>query len=230
MNTLKLTGINIRSLVPKEQIDKTLMMSIIFSFVLIAGRVVYTGGYTFIFLIWNLFLAFLPYLVTKVITREPRMIDTKIKFAIAFLLWLFWMPNSFYIITDLFHLSPGHYQGVPQWYDLALILSCAWNGLLLGVLSLRQMEKIWHVRVPQIREYWFLAPVIFLNAWGVYIGRFLRFNTWDIISNPFQLIGEIFEMVINPVQNKGPWTMVLCYAMMMGVMYVTLKQLSKAIK
>ncbi len=119
---------------------------------------------------------------------------------------------------------------MPRWYDLALILSCAWNGVLMGVLSVRQMEKIWHQRMPQIKEWWFIAPVMFLNAWGVYIGRFLRFNTWDIISNPFVLMADIFEMLLHPVQNKIAWSMVLCYAVMMWIMYVTLKQLSKAIR
>lgn len=228
MNSMKLTAFNMRRFLPAEQIDKALTLSILFSLALIAGRIIYTGHFSYLFMVWNLFLGFLPYLITKAISREPRLINSRVKFIIAFLLWLFWMPNSFYIITDLFHL--GSTPNMPRWYDLALILSCAWNGVIMGVLSVRQMEKIWHVRVPQVREWWFMAPVMFLNAWGVYIGRFLRFNTWDIISNPFVLMADIFEMVLHPVENRIAWSMVLCYAVMMGIMYVTLKQLSKAIR
>jgi uncharacterized membrane protein len=228
MNALKLTAFSIRRFIPAEQIDKALSLSILFSLTLIAGRIIYTGHFSYLFLVWNLFLAFLPYLITKAISRDSRLINTRVKFIIVFLLWLFWMPNAFYIITDLFHL--GSTPNMPRWYDLALILSCAWNGVIMGVLSVRQMEKIWHLRVPQIREWWFMAPVMFLNAWGVYIGRFLRFNTWDIISNPFVLMADIFEMLLHPVENRIAWSMVLCYAVMMGIMYATLKQLSKAIK
>ncbi|MBO9632114.1 MAG: DUF1361 domain-containing protein [Chitinophagaceae bacterium] len=228
MNTVKLTAFNIRRFIPRDQIDKALSLSVLFSVAMITARIIHTGHYTFLSLIWNLFLGFLPYLITRAITREPRMIDTRAKFIIAFLLWLFWMPNAFYIITDLFHL--GSTPNMPRWFDLALILSCAWNGMLMGVLSVRQMEKIWHQRVPQLREWWFLAPVMFLNAWGIYIGRFLRYNTWDILSNPFELFGEIVAMLVHPFQNKLAWSMVLCYAVMMSLMYVTLKQLSKAIR
>jgi uncharacterized membrane protein len=223
-----ITAISSRPSVSNREIDKALVMSVLFSVALIMGRIAYTGMLTYVFLIWNIFLGALPYFITRTIAKNPGLISSRIKFLLVFLLWLFWVPNSFYIITDLFHL--GSTPTMPRWYDLALILSCAWNGLLLGVLSVRQMEKIFTAYAPKISGWWFIAPVMFLNAWGVYIGRFLRFNTWDILSNPFGLMAEILQMLVHPVENKYAWSMVLCYAALMGVMYVTMKQLSRAIR
>ncbi|MGN6419140.1 MAG: DUF1361 domain-containing protein [Pseudobacter sp.] len=223
-----ITAINIRPAVSNREIDKTLVLSVLFSVALIMARMVYTGTLTYVFLIWNIFLGALPYFITRTISKNPALTASRFRFILVFLLWLFWMPNSFYIITDLFHL--GSTPNMPRWYDLALILSCAWNGLLLGVLSVRQMEKILQERAPKISGWWFIVPVMFLNAWGVYIGRFLRFNTWDIVSNPFVLMADILDMLVHPVENRYAWGMVLCYSVMMGIMYLTLKQLSRAIR
>lgn len=223
-----ITVINSRPSASNREIDKALVMSVLFSVALIMGRIAYTGMFTYVFLIWNIFLGALPYFITRTIAKHPRLISSRLSFLLVFLLWLFWVPNSFYIITDLFHL--GSTPAMPRWYDLALILSCAWNGLLLGVLSVRQMEKIWEERVPQINGWCFIMPVMFLNAWGVYIGRYLRFNTWDIVSSPFALMADIFDMLVHPMQKKYAWGMVLCFTGLMWVMYISLKQLSKAIR
>ena len=223
-----ITVINSGHSASNREIDKALVMSVLFSVALIMGRIAYTGMFTYVFLIWNIFLGALPYFITRTIAKHTRLISSRLSFLLVFLLWLFWVPNSFYIITDLFHL--GSTPAMPRWYDLALILSCAWNGLLLGVLSVRQMEKIWEERVPRINGWCFIMPVMFLNAWGVYIGRYLRFNTWDIVSSPFALMADIFDMLVHPMQNKYAWGMVLCFTGLMWVMYISLKQLSKAFR
>ncbi|WP_431217905.1 DUF1361 domain-containing protein [Puia sp. P3] len=73
---------------------------------------------------------------------------------------------------------------VPEWFDLSLILSFAFNGLLLGVLSVRQMERLFLPNPTTIGSWLFLYPIMVLNALGVYTGRYLRYNSWDIISDP----------------------------------------------
>ena len=216
-----------RRILPRYEYDKTLLLSIAFSVALTLARVAYTGTTLFLFLGWNLVLAILPYLLTRVLSQHPRWSTGTRNFILISLVWLFWIPNAFYILTDLFHL--GWSDQMPKWFDLALILSYAWNGLLLGLLSVRQMEKLWQARFPAVKEGWFIIPVMFLNAWGVYIGRFLRFNTWDLITNPFRLLADICTMLIHPVANKYAWGMVLCYAALMTIMYMTLKKMSKAI-
>ena len=217
---------NISKPVLRAEIYEWLIASMGFSFLLVFTRVVATGHLTFIFLVWNLFLAYIPYRISSFMQNNPWLIKNKFRFVVSFLAWLFFIPNSFYIITDLFHLG---INTVPLWFDLALLLSFAWNGLLLGILSVRQIEKMVAHEWPRSPELAFVIPVMFLNAVGIYVGRFLRFNSWDIISNPFALMSEMCNMLVNPFHYKSAWAMILCYALLMSFIYLTVKRMGKTI-
>jgi uncharacterized membrane protein len=73
----------------------------------------------------------------------------------------------------------------------------------------------------------FILPVMFLNALGIYVGRFLRFNSWDVIANPLQLAGDIMYLFLHPLRNRFDWSMIICYSMLMTVIYLTIKKLAK---
>lgn len=238
----------------RSEMDRLLSLSMLFSCFLVVARVLHTGRFTFLFLVWNLFLAYLPYFITTCLSRmqglplpihpgslsgsghpplavppsrPSRWLPGKALFAACFLVWLLFIPNSFYIITDLFHLGDWYNDRLmPQWYDLAMILSFTWNGLLLGVLSVRQMEKILRPRLAARHELFFLYPIMWLNALGVYIGRYLRFNSWDIITNPFQLFSDIARIVLHPLRNQYAWDMIFCFSILMTLMYLMLKRIS----
>src|SRR5580658_4911919 len=171
-----------------NEMDRLLALSILFSCLLVLVRVMLTGRNTYLSLIWNLFLAYVPYFITNCLSQRPQWVARKPLLILLFLAWLVCIPNSFYIITDLFHLADhsvgglaGDHSGTgltgktalplagdpqallwtgdrhaPQWLDLAMILSFAWNGLLLGVLSVRRMEKILRPFLPATHELFFL--------------------------------------------------------------------------
>jgi uncharacterized membrane protein len=158
--------------------------------------------------------------------QHPQWIETKWKFALIAIAWLLFIPNSFYIITDLFHLEERFV--IPLWFDLALLFSFAWNGLILGILSVRQMEKIWETKW-QWSELFFIYPVMFLNAFGIYIGRYLRYNSWDVISNPLGLTQDIVYLIMHPIRNRFDWSMIFCFSVFITLLYLTIKKLSKEI-
>ncbi len=214
----------------RSEINRLLTLSILFSCVLSVARIAYTGELTFASLVWNLFLAYVPFFMTHFLSTNHQLIKTKKAFSFFFLLWMICIPNSFYIITDLFHLgdSKNDYLA-PQWYDLALILSFAWNGLLLGVLSVRQMEKIAERFFPAKHELLFLCPVMIMNALGIYVGRYLRFNSWDVITNPFELARDMANIIMNPFAYKEAWGMVCCFSVLLTLMYMGIKKMSKAL-
>lgn len=213
-----------RVYIAKSEIEKVLILSCLFSVSMSFTRVVYTRELLFLSLIWNLFLGLIPYFVTRFLMNHPSWIESKLKFATAFIVWLLFIPNSFYIITDLFHLEER--SGIPLWFDLALIFSFAWNGLLLGVLSLRQMEKLMQIKWNW-SEAFFIYPIMGLNAFGIYLGRYLRYNSWDVISNPFGLAEDIVYLIIHPIRYRFDWSMILCYAVFMSLLYLTIKKISK---
>lgn len=215
-----------KNLLAGSEINRWLAGSMLFSVFLVIARIIYSGNLTFIFLTWNLVLAAIPYLITQHLRNQPQLVSNNLKFAVIFLVWLLFIPNSFYIITDLFHLGQPI---VPIWFDLAVIISFAWNGLLLGVLSVREMEKNINGLFKIKNEMIFLLPIMFLNALGIYVGRFLRFNSWDVISNPFALASDIIDLLIHPFAHKYPWAMIGCYSLLMSFFYITLKKIGKHI-
>jgi len=118
---------------------------------------------------------------------------------------------------------------VPAWFDLLMIISFAWNGLMLGILSVRQMEKIIEAKLLYTNEILFIYPVMWLNALGVYIGRYMRFNSWDVITNPLSLTGDIIEILIHPLRYFNAWGMIILFSVFMTIIYLTLKKISRTI-
>lgn len=205
--------------------EQILILSGLFSAGLLSFRIFYTGSLLFAFLAWNLFLAFVPYAISKQMSKHIKKSNQFIFLFMAFT-WLLFIPNAFYIITDLFHLDRN--KSVPLWFDLALLLSFAWSGLLFGIVSVRQMEKLFENYFNKKFDLLFIFPVMALNGLGVYVGRYLRFNSWDVITNPFQLMQDIICLFVHPLRNRFDWSMIVCYSFLLTLIYLTIKKLSKA--
>ena len=120
-------------------------------------------------------------------------------------------------------------ENVPLWYDLALLLSFAWSGLLFGIVSVRQMEKLFERNFNRKLDVLFVLPVMALNGFGIYIGRYLRFNSWDVLTNPFQLINDIVYLFIHPLHNRFDWSMIVCYTVLLSMIYYAIKKMSKVL-
>jgi len=209
----------------KSEIDRLIGYSVLFSLSLVIFRIWYTQEPIFIFMPWNLFLAYLPYQLLKIFKPSAKDLKSKLLFSGVFVVWLLLIPNAFYMITDLFHLMQR--ENIPLWFDLVLLMSFAWNGMILGFLSVRQMEKNLSLILPGLREGLFVSLIMFLNSFGVYLGRYLRFNSWDIISNPFNLAKEMGLLLIHPLDNRAAWAMILAFTIMMTIIYKMLKKLSR---
>jgi len=231
----------------RTEMDRMLTASMLFSCILVVIRVLHTGRLTFLSMIWNLFLAYIPYAISTGLTAwrkgaaEGQLTSAALSpgrtaslkgflMILTFLVWLLFIPNSFYILTDLYHLADNHRNTrVPEWFDLALILSFAWNGLLLGVLSTRQIEKLLVPRMTILGRWLFLYPVMWLNALGVYTGRYLRYNSWDIITDPFDLLRDILGMIVHPFRHHYAWDMIFCYSVLLTLIYILIAKCGKAL-
>jgi len=208
----------------KTETEKLLIISSLFSLLLLVIRIIATERLVFLFLPWNLFLAFVPYAIVKWLMRNPRWIESRYKFSFVFLIWLLFIPNSFYILTDLYHLELS--KDSPRWFDLILIFSFAWNGMLLGILSVMKMETVFSIFLKKKNILFFLYPVMWLIAFGIYIGRYLRFNSWDVLTNPFSLFYEVGEMFSNPAKYTYAWGMIFCFSIFTTLIYLSIKKLS----
>jgi uncharacterized membrane protein len=139
--------------------------------------------------------------------------------------WLLFFPNAPYILTDLFHLRI--ITQVPIWFDLILILSYAWTGLLFGFMSLWDIEQ---AMGTMIRKQWipFISTgLLFLGSFGVYLGRYLRWNSWDIIRDPFGLLHDIGDRFIFPSDYAKTWGMTIFMGLFLNILYWSFKLIEK---
>ncbi len=156
----------------------------------------YRGSPTFIFLVWNLFLAWIPYWIALSVRRVYNFTASKIIIIFLLIAWLLFFPNAPYIITDLLHLRK--YDTIPHWYDLMLFVTFAWTGLMLGYQSLYEIQLFLEDRVSRIFSWVFALICIPLAGLGIFIGRFQRWNTWDVVAQPYELGHELLTMFLNP--------------------------------
>lgn len=197
----------------------------ILCFTLSIFRFIYTDTKIFLFLNWNLFLAFLPWMFSTILIIYPNLQKSKIIITGLVLSWLLFFPNAPYILTDLFHLRLK--TSMPIWFDLVLILSFAWVGLLFGFMSLWDIEKILGRRISMRLMPIVTVILLFLGSFGIYIGRYLRWNSWDIIRDPFQLFYDIGDRLLNPFSHPRTWGMTLFMFIFLSLIYWSLRFIKK---
>jgi uncharacterized membrane protein len=172
------------------------------------------------FLVWNLCLAIIPFAITTGLMSSKK--TNKLVLFFFFGIWFLFLPNAPYIVTDLMHLTRTDQNFL--WLDILMIVSFAFNGLILFFLSLSDMEKLLKPYLkPRVLTLLMLA-IFGLNAFGVYLGRFLRYNSWEIINNPLALFSDIFEIIVKP--NVEAWVFILTFGSFLAISYWMLKAFS----
>ncbi len=175
----------------------------------------YWAGYTkFAFLAWNLFLAAIPLGFAVILSKVERW-----RLAAPLISgWLLFFPNAPYVLTDLLHLRQR--TGIPIWYDLLMLLSFALVSLWMGFQSL-QLVQVWISRKSSSYMAWsFVAVSLFLSGFGIYLGRFLRWNSWDIVSNPVSLLTDIWDRLADPLAHGRTWGVTLGFGGLLFVAYL----------
>ena len=194
---------------------------LLLSSALIAFRIHWTGFITYLFLAWNLVLAAVP-LGASTALRVGDRLGARPLFLLPLLgLWLLFLPNAPYILTDLLHLREK--PPVPVWYDLGLLLACAGTGLAFAYRSLLDVEAV--------LERWVGRPValalsvlaLFLSGFGIYLGRFLRLNSWEAITDPVGVLGLIADRVIDPLAHPRTWGVTVLFGLLLSLGYAAVR-------
>src|SRR5215217_5243289 len=149
---------------------------------LVFARVAYSDSGRHLGLIWNLFLAWIPFL------------------------WLIFFPNAPYMLTDLQDLARKA-TDAPLWYDVIIVVWSSWTGMLLGVISLYLMQDIIIRSFGRAAGWIFVFVISALSSFGIYIGRFVRLNSWDILQNPAETAQEILGLVVDPSRRLAAFTL-----------------------
>ena len=156
-----------------------------FCLMLLFIRFILSDSKAYLFLAWNLFLAFVPLMISSYLISQVKHYS-KYKLITISGLWLIFLPNSPYVITDFVHLASIHTTFI--WLDILLLFSYSFTCLLFGLISINHMlyifQQKWSNKIVNI----LLVLTCLSCGFGIYIGRVLRFNSWSILTSPFSII------------------------------------------
>ena len=190
----------------------------VYAVILVLFRVYYTNSIFYGFMLWNLILAFIPFLITEILPLQNKNL-----LWLLFPVWLLFLPNAPYLLTDIFHLKQG--TAMPMWYDLLLLVTFSINGLFLYFSSLKRMFELIWINYSVKTATFLIYFAIFLSSFGVYLGRYLRWNSWEIVQEPYALFQDIFNRIANPHEHPGTWGITIGYSILFGMLFWFLNNL-----
>ncbi len=162
---------------------------------MVAIRTTITLNSYYLFLIWNLFLAWIPLFLSLILIIEGLHKIIKISVGLS---WIIFYPNSSYFITDFIHISSDGYHlshntgiNIIVWYDFLMISLFVFTGLLIGFLSLYLLHNVIKNKFSMQAGWRFVIVAEILSSYGIYLGRFIRLNSWHVITKPSDLVKSI---------------------------------------
>ena len=195
------------------------------SVALVFARIVWTQKLRYGFLVGNLFLAWLPLLFALLICELYQNGERKSwRFFGLAGAWLLFFPNAPYIFTDLIHVATSDFRHF--WVDMTLVLMCALTGLVLGFVSLYLMHSLITRMAGRVAGWIFIAAVTGLSGFGIYLGRFLRLNSWDVLLRPVKLCHDIGSWAANPFAHSTTFVFPALVAAFLFIAYVMLYALT----
>lgn len=170
------------------------------------------------YLLWNLFLAWIPLVLAYFLVRKVAKGSWGSWPAIGLsLAWLIFLPNSFYIVSDLIHLEDMPRTDVL--FDSVMFSMFIITGLVLGYTSLYIVHlQLWR-RLGWLRSGMFVSALLFLCSFAIYLGRDLRWNSWDVLVNPAGILFDVSERLIDPLAHPQAFTVTALFFVFLSSLY-----------
>jgi uncharacterized membrane protein len=196
-----------------------IVFSTLLSIGMYAGRVVYGQTWNYSNLVWNLTLAWVPYIFSfsAIILHLifPRHWWVLLG---PGALWLIFFPNAPYIVTDFLHLEQR--PPIPLWYDIGLLATFAWTGCFLAIASLKTMQYLVKKFLGKMVSWIFAGASLALCGLGIYLGRFGRWNSWDLFFHPEDILMDIMVRLANPFNNLRFFVFTLMFTTFLTALYL----------
>jgi uncharacterized membrane protein len=175
-----------------------------------------TGDAFYRGLVWNLMLAWVPLaFAMAAYARARRRVDLTV--AVLLVPWLLFFPNAPYLLTDFIHLGEGP---APLWYDALMLSAFAWTGLLLGFASLYLVQMIVRRTFGAAVGWLGVLVALSLGSIGVYVGRFIRFNSWDALLHPIRVAEVVHEQLSTVPSRTAGALLALASFLLVGYLLV----------
>jgi uncharacterized membrane protein len=178
------------------------------------------------YLVWNLFLAWVPFVLAIAVYDGFRRRVSAVPLVLLGGLWLLFLPNAPYIVTDFIHLDAS--AGTPLWYDAVTVSAFAWTGLLLGFASLYLMHAVVRAVAGAVAGWAFALSVLAVSSFGVYVGRVQRMNSWDVLVQPRQVLAQILPRLTHPVVHSKPVAIMLALTIFLALGYLVVYSFTQA--
>ena len=192
----------------------------LFCVALVLLRFAQSGSTDFFGLIWNLFLAWIPFALAVVVYDRWRRLGPRAALLPLGALWLLFFPNAPYIATDFVHLE--HTVDAPYWYDAVTVAAFAWTGVLLGFASLFLMQTVVRQWRGVVTGWLFAGVALALGSLGIYLGRFLRLNSWDALEHPSVLPQILHTVARDPFAYQEAIAVTVLFTIALGFAYFLL--------
>jgi uncharacterized membrane protein len=192
----------------------------LFCVALVLVRYAQSGSTDFFGLIWNLFLAWIPLALAIVVYDRWRRHGARPALFALGALWLLFFPNAPYIVTDFVHLERT--ADAPYWYDAVTVAAFAWTGVLLGFASLFLMQTVVRQWRGVISGWAFAGVALALGSLGIYLGRFLRLNSWDAVEHPRVLPSILHAVARDPFAYREAIGVTVLFTLALGFAYLLL--------
>jgi uncharacterized membrane protein len=157
----------------------------------------------------------IPFFISTYMKNQKQI--KKFKMCFLLIVWLLFLPNAPYLLTDFIHLrlSPLEWIG----FDSLMISIFAITGLAFYVVSVQEMKQLCFKHFNQKIVLKSLIILPFAVSFGMYLGRVLRWNSWDILHNPFILFTDVFEIITNPIDNLEAWAFTIFFGLFLKLVY-----------
>lgn len=187
------------------------------------------NSFDYWYLLWNLFLAWLPFIFSFAVVWSARKHGWRAGKTITFAaLWFVFLPNAFYMITDYIHLQ--EYMRSDVMLDIVMFTMFVLTGLTLGFASVLMVHQELRKKIVRPQMAVILSGAFLLCGFALYLGRELRWNTWDLISNPFGIIFNISDLIIHPGAHPQAFESTLLFFVFLSVLYAAIYRSSKLLK
>ncbi|MEO6761211.1 MAG: DUF1361 domain-containing protein [Candidatus Saccharimonadales bacterium] len=181
----------------------------------------------FSYMAWNLFLAWIPltFSIFLVFVLKTRLWSNWLPLLLT-LLWLVFLPNTFYMISDFIHIQDVVRHDLL--YDIVMFTSFIFTAALIGFISLYQVHAELIKRLGLRLSSSIIMIIIFLCSFAIYLGRDLRWNSWDVLLNPAAILFDVSDRIIHPLGHSGAIMTTLSFFILIGGLYVVFWQISEA--
>ena len=199
-----------------KKTTQTLFIISIIAVIFDLARLDIWGTSNLLYLIWNLFLAWVPYIISLWFVKKDMSVN---RFIPLFLIWLLFFPNAPYLVTDVLHVAAS--SPVLLWYDSLLFFFFGWIGLFLGILSLFRVHQYLKEHLNYLLSELSVLGICFISSFGMYLGRFERWNSWDVFISPLVFMRHVFSLSINITQAGTPLIFVIFFTVFVYSVYKT---------